>query len=339
LVDVGQNVLFPGPSTQYNAICGNCGAPPLLWNAVDGSTQQATFLLDAHGVSAGVSVRHVGGFGNFQANNAVTPVGSDHERLIDDIQSVGFGANASTWTVSGLPSGPYEVVLFSWAPDDPDYRTALTLVNGLRGTLIRGGPVAPPWTFDPLANYARDRVYTLNGEIVFTVEANQGFGSLNGFIIEPIACSAVFGYCGPSKLNSAGCQPAIHSAGAPSASASSGFTISCNQVINNKSGLLLYGSTGAIAVPFQGGTLCVNSPIHRTTGVNSGGNPPPTNDCSGNWAIDMNAFAANMLGGNPIPELRIPGTVVSAQWWGRDPGFPVPNNSQLSHGVQYFVCP
>ena len=45
------------------------------------------------------------------------------------------------------------------------------------------------------------------------------------------------------------------------------------------------------------------------------------------------------FGGNPLPELRVFGTTVGAQWWGRDQGFPSPNNTTLSDAVEYVVQP
>jgi hypothetical protein len=84
--------------------------------------------------------------------------------------------------------------------------------------------------------------------------------------------------------------------------------------------------------------LCVKSPIKRTPGTNTFGNPPP-NDCSGVPSIDMNLFAVGGGGGTPLPELTVVGTVVDCQWWGRDPGFVAPNNTMLSNGLEYTVCP
>jgi hypothetical protein len=144
-------------------------------------------------------------------------------------------------------------------------------------------------------------------------------------------------YC-TAKTTSNGCVPAIGSSGAPSASAGSGFAVNATQMINNKSCLLFYGSTGPASVPFQGGTLCVATPIRRTIGTSTGGNPPP-NDCSGSPSIDMNAFAVGGLGGSPAAFLTVSGTTVYCQWWGRDPGFASPNNTQLSDGLQYTICP
>jgi hypothetical protein len=140
-------------------------------------------------------------------------------------------------------------------------------------------------------------------------------------------------YC-VSKLNSQGCLPVINYEGDPRSSASAGFVVHATQVLNNKSGLLLLGTNGRAAVPFQAGTLCVNAPIHRTPLVNAGGNLPPT-DCSGVFAIDMNRYAA----GGPLPALSVAGTVVNCQWWGRDSGFAAPNNTSLSAGLEYTVCP
>jgi hypothetical protein len=145
-------------------------------------------------------------------------------------------------------------------------------------------------------------------------------------------------YC-TAKTNALGCVPTIGSTGAPSATAGSGFTVSASNVRNNKAGLLFYGVSGRGSGPFQGGFLCVKAPIRRTPALNSGGSPSPANDCSGVYAIDMNAFAVGALGGTPLAALTVAGTVVDVQFWGRDPGFPAPNNTTLTDGLEYTVCP
>jgi hypothetical protein len=42
---------------------------------------------------------------------------------------------------------------------------------------------------------------------------------------------------------------------------------------------------------------------------------------------------------NPDAGLKVPGNRVLAQWWGRDPGFPAPNNSMLSDGMIIHIEP
>lgn len=147
-----------------------------------------------------------------------------------------------------------------------------------------------------------------------------------------------FQYC-TAKVNSLSCQPTLHAEGVSSASASSGFVVISTNVLNQKPGLLLYGNTGQNNTPFGGGFLCVANPISRSLGVNSGGSSTPPVDCTGVYSIDVNSFAAGLLGGNPKPFLLAAGTTVNCQFWGRDPGFAPPNNSTLTEGLQFVIGP
>jgi hypothetical protein len=193
-------------------------------------------------------------------------------------------------------------------------------------------PTAGPWLVEVIASDVNsDAVVSTPGvDATFALVVNGG---------DPSSCTAPspVSYCS-SKFNSLGCLPLISAVGLPSAANGSGFTVRAVDIMNNKSGILFYGISGRASTPFQGGTLCVATPIKRTPSVNSGGSPGG-NDCTGVLAIDMNAFAVGSLGGTPLPDLQIPGTVVQCQFWGRDPGFPAPNNTTLSNGLEYTLCP
>jgi hypothetical protein len=143
-------------------------------------------------------------------------------------------------------------------------------------------------------------------------------------------------YCTP-KINSLGCTPNLVFSGSSSASATSGFSVSVANVLNQRSGLLFYGISGANNVPFQGGYLCVQPPTLRTPIANSGGNATPPDDCSGVLSIDMNAFASGALGGSPAPALGVAGTRVWCEVWSRDPVSPSTTN--LSSALTYVVLP
>jgi hypothetical protein len=190
-------------------------------------------------------------------------------------------------------------------------------------------------TFDPahLAGLGHTQIFSMD-------TAGTPPGSLNSvWRVRAVGEGLhAYTYCTP-KTNSLGCTPHISATGVPQASAYFGFVISANSVRNNKPGLLIYGTTGISGLAFQGGFLCVFPPLKRSVPRNSGGNPLPTNDCSGNYELDMNAYAHGLYGGSPLPGLLVIGTQVNCQWWGRDPGFPPPNNSTLSDAVEYPVLP
>jgi len=141
-----------------------------------------------------------------------------------------------------------------------------------------------------------------------------------------------------AKTTSNGCTPRILWAGEAKADLTGGFEIIASEVINQKPGLLFYGLSGRAALPFQQGFLCVQPPTKRAPITFSGGNPPP-DDCSGRFSLDMDAYASGALGGSPLPQLTIPGTVVNAQWWGRDPGYAAPNDTLLTNALEYTVRP
>jgi len=144
-------------------------------------------------------------------------------------------------------------------------------------------------------------------------------------------------YCS-AKVNSLGCTPSLAWHGSSSAAASGGFTLSSGRARNREVGLLLHSTSGRSEVRFSGGVLCVRAPIDRSIALYSGGSQTG-DDCSGVFSIDMNAFAAGALGGTPSASLSLVGSAVTAQFWGRDPGFAAPRDTSLSAGIEYVVGP
>ncbi|MBL8804966.1 MAG: hypothetical protein JNN27_23415 [Planctomycetes bacterium] len=148
-------------------------------------------------------------------------------------------------------------------------------------------------------------------------------------------------FYGEARPNSLGCLPTMSASGTPSATQSSGFTLRCDNVRNQAFGLLMYTVNGARAsTPFQCGTRLLGpAAILRTTILAAGGSPASVNDCTGVFQRDMNTFAAGVGGGSPSPLLGLPGTLVHAQWWGRDNGYAPPCNTMLSNAAEYVVLP
>jgi hypothetical protein len=141
-------------------------------------------------------------------------------------------------------------------------------------------------------------------------------------------------YC-TTSTTTAGCNPAMAASGTPSASASSGFTLSCTGVEGQRSGLIFYGISGPNASPWATGstsTLCVKAPTQRTVVQSSGGTLLA---CDGQFAIDFLAYMAANPGalGQPIA----PGQVFHTQAWFRDP--PAPKTTNLSDGLTFSLCP
>jgi hypothetical protein len=174
------------------------------------------------------------------------------------------------------------------------------------------------------------------GTVQVRYRFHTGDGMLNGgagWFVDDLEvttdCVPPASYC-TAKVNSLGCTPQIFSTGFPSPTQPLAFRIRARDVLNNKPGLLLY-AYGSAATPFQGGFLCLASPIVRITVASSGGNPPPS-DCSGLYAYDFN----DRIRSGVDPSL-VPGEDVYAQYWSRDPQAPF--GSGLSDALTFVICP
>ncbi|MCC7013944.1 MAG: hypothetical protein IT454_15415 [Planctomycetes bacterium] len=146
----------------------------------------------------------------------------------------------------------------------------------------------------------------------------------------PVGCQGnVATFC-VAKLTSNFCVPSINFNGIPSASAALPFDIVATSVMPQKNGLLFYGY-GTKNAPFQGGTMCVQSPLRRTPLQNTGGSTT-VNDCSGTLTYDFNA---RIQSGDDT--LLVAGQACAAQYYFRDPGDVF--NTGLTNAVSFTICP
>ena len=154
-----------------------------------------------------------------------------------------------------------------------------------------------------------------------------------GWFVDDMAvvtdCSEPASYC-TAKVNSQGCTPEIGATGFASATLPAPFVIEAVFVLNNKSGVLIYGYAPD-AAPFQGGTLCISPPLQRVAVPGSGGNPPPS-DCSGTYAFDFNARIQSGVDAGLAP-----GEQVYAQYVSRDPLSRT--MAGLTDGLVFAICP
>ncbi|MCK6446432.1 MAG: VCBS repeat-containing protein [Planctomycetes bacterium] len=155
---------------------------------------------------------------------------------------------------------------------------------------------------------------------------NVGSTNVSTYVATAPCSGSLTTYC-TAKTSSVGCLPTIGWTGTPSASAGSGFTITCTNVREQKSGILFYGAQ-PLGATFQGGHLCVKPPTKRTPPQDSVGSAP----CNATYAFDFNAFVA----GGTDPNL-VQGAQLYVQWWMRDPQSP--STTGLSNGLAFVLCP
>jgi Tol biopolymer transport system component len=220
-------------------------------------------------------------------------------------------------------------------PGDTNLRSDIFVHDALTGATARvsvdsHGAQADDESYFPCIS-ADGRYVAFHSAATNLVQGDTN-GSLDVFMYDSIGGTCGGGvstYC-MAKLNSQGCIPAVASTGISSQGGPDNFFVTAINVLNNKSGILLWGGAQA-STPFFGGTLCIAPPIIRTPLQSSGGNPPPS-DCSGTYSFHFSQayMASHFLSA---------GSTVYAQYWSRDPGFVFPNNIGLTNGLQFTICP
>lgn len=206
---------------------------------------------------------------------------------------------------------------------------------------------------DPALNVAAVKVTNVNSNgtsITITVPGGAGPGEIqvkkggvggpkglsNSLAITPVVgCTGgIVNYCTPGITTNI-CTAFMSSTGTPSATATSGFTLTCTSMEGQKSGLIFYGINGRLAniwAPGSSSYLCVKTPVQRTPSTNTNGN---ANACDGSISIDWSAYIAAHPGALGTPLFA--GEVFNAQCWFRDP--PAPGTTNLSDGIEFTLCP
>jgi hypothetical protein len=141
--------------------------------------------------------------------------------------------------------------------------------------------------------------------------------------------SAPTTYC-TAKTNSLGCTPSISYSGTASTNPATAFSVSCASVINQVNGLLFY-SHAPNATSFQGGTLCVRTPLRRSPVLSSGGSASGA-DCSGVFTYD---FGARIHSG--IDPTLVAGAEIFVQCWSRDSASS--STTSLSNALRFLINP
>jgi len=206
---------------------------------------------------------------------------------------------------------------------------------------IKGGlPVQQVTSLDPRAqNDATTSVGTAPNDGFFTPVGYRGaFSPTHNWLCSWTAADA-FGFLqntgGPTvyctaKTSSAGCVATI-STSCPDCQPVSGagdYSVTASMVQGGKPGIMFFGVNGAAALPFVGGTLCMNPPLGRAPIQISGGSTPTS--CDG-------SFVQNVNDGTVSPNLdQGPGTSNWCQFWYRDPNQPGMGSTDtaLSNAVQ-----
>lgn len=196
------------------------------------------------------------------------------------------------------------------------------------------GPFTYQWRKDGL-DLAGANAATL--ELTGLAESDAGLysvlvGGACGALETPPAALVVGGvtttYC-TSKLNSAGCLPAIGFTGAPSLSSAAGYVVRASRVLPDANGVFFYSVDGPASTPFQGGWLCVAGSTFRSPGLLSTGDGA----CGGRFEYDLGLEI--VLGGATHP--LQPGTRFWGQYWSRDPASS--SGTSLTDALTAVVCP
>lgn len=142
-------------------------------------------------------------------------------------------------------------------------------------------------------------------------------------------CGSTASYCAVSTTSIPGCAAQLIASGVPDVDKPAAFRLSTGFVPGGNLGICLVGANGAASTPFGtlGGQLCVKGPFFRSAPKSGGGT---SGQCNGDYAFTLQ----DLMNASPIV---VPGAVLNAQVWARDPANA--DGFLLSNGLEVAVCP
>ena len=245
------------PSSTYGGAAGSPG----VWNGIDPSGSTGPYpLVDLSGAPTGVTLTTPVSGGVSFSNPCLA--GDDRLLLEDFTDPLPGGA----YVFSGLQNQSYTVICYSFAPDDFNLTTDISVVGGMGGTQTVGGyDWCATMMQGQLDTYSLHTVSVTDGTITITYDAGATlYETFNGFQI----------VAGSVNIGSNYCMAAHNATGSPSSMAASGsdlasdnlFTLRATGLPTNQFGIFLTSMTQGYVVGVNGtsnGNLCIGGVIGR----------------------------------------------------------------------------
>ena len=239
----------------------------------------------------------------------------------------GISVNADDEMVVGFSGSDTNTYAGAWftgrVPSDPPGET---------GPPLEYYPGVAPYTqltstgTNRWGDYSLTSIDPLDGSF-WTIQEfapNSGWATRIG--VAEFACG-VSTYCTPKPTSNL-CVPTMTWSGEPVLQLPQGFQARVEFMDTSVNAIMFFGLSGPDAKPFQGGTLCVASPLWRLPGKSTGGTGP----CGGTLGYTLAEFLASS-GGAQI----VAGSQVSCQAWARDKGDAF--GTGLSDALVFEICP
>ncbi len=255
-IDIGDNVLYPVPSSSYGAAAGQAG----VWNGIGALTPVTGTLTDINGNATAVTYSGVGGIPVEWNNNHTF---GDDQNLMDDANDPGL---VGTWTFSGLLPGVYRVYTYAWAPDNILFRASVSVAGSPDPLQIEGG-LWPAGGLTQGVTHAVHRVILSGGQdLVITVAEVVQFGTLNGLQIVP-ETGEFASYCHPGVGAYLACPcgnpPAGAGRGCENSSSTGGATLAGSGHAQLSADTLVLATSGerptAFSIVLQGTSVSAGS--------------------------------------------------------------------------------